>query len=158
MTARPMTGSVPPLPALHREVLVDADPALAFAVFTEQIGRWWPIGTHSVHGEGGTVGFDRLEVGGRLVESKSGADDAVWGTVTAWEAGRLIAFTWHPGHGAERASLVQVTFADQDGKTLVILEHAGWEAFGELAEEARDDYGHGWPVVLASYAEQVTSG
>jgi uncharacterized protein YndB with AHSA1/START domain len=149
--------TVTALPPLRREILVDAEPALAFAVFTEQIGRWWPLGDHSVHGEEATVAFDRPDVGGRIVESKAGADDAVWGTVTSWESGRSIGFTWHPGHSEERASQVTVTFAADAGKTLVTLEHAGWEVFGEQAAEARDDYAHGWPVVLGAYAERAAA-
>jgi uncharacterized protein YndB with AHSA1/START domain len=145
------------VPSLRREILVDADPALAFAVFTEQIGRWWRLGEHSVYGAEASVGFDRLEVGGRIVESKAGAEDAVWGTVTTWEPGRSLAFTWHPGDTGERVSQVAVSFADEDGKTLVTLEHSGWEVFGELAAQARDDYGHGWPLVLGAYAERVAA-
>ena len=150
--------TVTALPPLRREILVDAAPAVAFAVFTEQIGRWWPLGDHSVYGEEATVAFDRPDVGGRIVESKAGADDAVWGTVTSWESGRSICFTWHPGHSDERASQVTVTFADDGadgGKTLVTLEHAGWEVFGEQAAQARDDYDRGWPVVLGAYAERA---
>jgi uncharacterized protein YndB with AHSA1/START domain len=145
------------VPPLRREILVDADRALAFAVFTQRIGAWWPVGSHSVHGEGGTVAFDRLEVGGRIVESMAGADDAVWGTITRWEPDAVVGFTWHPGHGAERASQVTVSFEDQDGKTLVRLEHTGWEVFGDQAQGARDEYDHGWPVVLDRYAAAVTA-
>jgi len=143
------------LPPLRREILVDAEPGLAFAVFTERIGQWWPLGSHSVYGADATVGFDRPGVGGRIVESKTGADDAVWGTVTSWEPGRSIGFTWHPGNSEENASQVTVTFADEGadtGKTLVTLEHAGWEVFGEEAAQARADYDHGWPLVLGHYA------
>ena len=95
---------------------------------------------------------DAEEVGGRIVESKAGVDDAVWGTVTRWEPADAVAFTWHPGHGPERASQVSVTFEDTGGKTLVRLEHTCWEAFGEQAQEARDEYGLGWPAVLDAYA------
>ncbi len=42
------------MPPIRREVLVDADPATAFDVFTTRLGRWWPLATHSVHGAGGT--------------------------------------------------------------------------------------------------------
>ena len=145
------------VPPLRREILLDADRALAFAVFTQRIGAWWPLGEFSVHGVGATVAFDRLEVGGRIVESLAGAEDSVWGTVTRWEPGEVLGFTWHPGHGAERASLVTVSFEDQDGKTLVRLEHSGWEVFGEQAEAARGEYDHGWPVVLDRYAASVTA-
>ena len=68
----------------------------------------------------------------------------------------MLGFTWHPGQGDERASQVTVSFEDQDGKTLVRLEHSGWEVFGEHAQAARDEYDHGWPVVLDRYAAAVT--
>jgi uncharacterized protein YndB with AHSA1/START domain len=144
-------------PPLQREVLVDADRSLAFEVFTQRIGSWWPLGEHSVHGAGGSVAFDARAVGGRIVESMVGAEDAVWGTVARWEPVDAIAFTWHPGHGPDRASQVSVTFSDEGGKTRVHLEHSGWEVYGEQAAEARTEYGHGWPVVLDAYAASVVS-
>ena len=36
-------AAVSTVPPIRREVLVDADPAVAFNVFTAGIGRWWPI-------------------------------------------------------------------------------------------------------------------
>ena len=43
------------VPPIRREILVDADPAVAFEVFTTGIGQWWPVEEHSVHGKGGAV-------------------------------------------------------------------------------------------------------
>ena len=43
------------VPPIRREVLVDADPAAAFEVFTGGIGRWWPLDELSVHGGDATV-------------------------------------------------------------------------------------------------------
>ncbi len=40
--------SMSTLPPIRREVLVDADPATAFDVFTVGIGRWWPLRELSV--------------------------------------------------------------------------------------------------------------
>jgi hypothetical protein len=68
------------VPPIRREVLVDADPAIAFEVFTAGIGRWWPLAELSVHGADATVAF----VDGQIVE-RSGETVAVWGTVTRWE-------------------------------------------------------------------------
>jgi uncharacterized protein YndB with AHSA1/START domain len=143
------------LPPLRREILVDADPALAFEVFTTQIGRWWPLAEFSVHGADADVRFDDAGIGSRIVESLAGADDAVWGTVIAWEQDRAVSFTWHPGRDAQTASQVSVTFEGADGKTLVRLEHSGWEIFGEYDAQAREEYDHGWPVVLDGYAARV---
>ena len=48
-------SSVPPI---RREILVDADPALAFDVFTGAIGQWWPLDEKSVHGKGWPLVLD----------------------------------------------------------------------------------------------------
>ena len=82
-----------PLPPIRREILVDTDPATAFAVFTDRIGQWWPLEDLSVYGTGGTVGF----TDGRLVERSEAGEVTAWGTVTRWEPAGAVAFTWHPG-------------------------------------------------------------
>ena len=45
-------------------VTVGLDRAAAFAAFTDRIGEWWPMETHSI-GRTGSVAF----AGGRLVET-----------------------------------------------------------------------------------------
>jgi uncharacterized protein YndB with AHSA1/START domain/uncharacterized protein YciI len=138
------------LPPIRREILVAADPSTAFDVFTGQIARWWPLAELSVHGDGASVAFRD----GVIVETAPGKPDAVWGTVTAWEPPSLLAFTWHPGAGPERASSVAVSFVPSADQTLVRLEHRGWEAFADPAA-ARDEYEHGWPAVLDGLAAHM---
>jgi uncharacterized protein YndB with AHSA1/START domain len=157
-TSHGSPGSGIAVPPLRREVIVDAGPALAFEVFTERIGAWWPLGGHSVYGDGADVRFADPGVGARIVESKQGEPDAVWGTVTRWVPGELVAFSWHPGMPAEAASTVAVTFEEVDGKTLVTLEHTGWESFGDRAAQARENYAGGWSVVLGAYVASVAAG
>ena len=156
-TSHGSPGSGAAVPPLRREVIVAADRDLAFRVFTERIGAWWPLAEHSVHGADATVGFVDPGVGARIVETIDGAEDATWGTVSRWEPGEALAFTWHPGHGHDAASRVLVTFTTVDGGTLVRLEHSGWEAFGDRALEARATYEQGWPVVLDAYAALVAA-
>jgi uncharacterized protein YciI len=136
------------VPPVRREILVDADPQTAFEVFTARIGRWWPLEEHGVYGASATVAFED----GRLVERSADGQAAVWGVVTRWEPPTAVAFSWHPGQSAERASRVEVTFAAADARTLVTLEHAGWEAFADPAA-ARAEYDQGWPAVLDGYRE-----
>jgi hypothetical protein len=131
---------------IRREVLVDATPAIAFDVFTQRIATWWPLDDKSVHGPGSSVAF----VDGTIIETSSGKPDVLWGTVTRWEPPGVLAFTWHPGSGPERASLVTVTFAPVGERTLVRLEHAGWEVFDD-PPAMRAAYDEGWPVVLDCY-------
>ncbi len=150
------------VPPIRREIVVEAEPAVAFEVFTEGIGQWWPLGEFSVHGQDATVSFTESPAGsfdgGQIIERSADGVTAVWGTVTRWEPPDAVAFSWHPGQPAERASYVLVTFAAAEaGQTLVRLEHTGWEAFADPVA-ARAEYDHGWPLVLDRYAGQVASG
>jgi hypothetical protein len=119
-------GHVPPI---RREILVDTDPATAFAVFTERISQWWPLEDLSVYGPGGTVGF----ADGQIVEQSASGDAAVWGTVYLWEPAAALAFSWHPGGPPDQATHVEVTFTQADAQTLVTLTHTGWERFARAA-------------------------
>ena len=125
---------------------------MAFEVFTARLGRWWPLDELSVYGGDATVAF----ADGQIIESASDGRAAVWGMVTRWEPPDVVAFTWHPGQPAERASHVEVTFAAAAGQTLVTLEHAGWDVFADPAA-AREEYEQGWPMVLDSYRDAVST-
>ena len=139
-------------PAIHREIVVDADPARAFEVFTQEIGAWWPLADLSVFGAGGSVAFTNDEI----VETSPDGESAVWGSVHTWDPPERLAFSWHPGQDGARASSVSVSFVAAGEQTLVVLEHDGWEVFTEPAA-ARAEYDHGWPAVLDAYAQEVSA-
>lgn len=150
MNPVPPVNTVPPI---RRAILVEADQAAAFEVFTASLGRWWPLGELSVHGKDATVSFDD----GQIVERSAGGQVAVWGTVTRWQPPSVVAFSWHPGHPADRASQVEVTFTPAaPGRTMVRLEHTGWDVFADPAA-ARAEYDRGWPQVLDRYQEHLAA-
>jgi Activator of Hsp90 ATPase homolog 1-like protein len=140
--AQPPAGSVAPI---VREVLVRTDLETAFDLFTERIGSWWPLATHSVFGEHATVAFQD----GRLVE-RAGRSDSTWGEVLAWDPPNGFRITWHPGHGNDQATEVEVRFAAEDDQVRVSLVHIGWERRADV--DARASYETGWIVVLDRYA------
>lgn len=134
------------VPPIRREIVVDLDAREAFELFTARIGEWWPVASHSVFGAGASVAFEN----GRIIETSEG-HTSEWGTVTEWDPGARVSFTWHPGAPAERASAVTVTFTPRGGeRTLVVLEHSGWEVYDDPAA-VRREYEHGWPAVLDGY-------
>lgn len=136
---------------VRREVIVGADPDLAFRVFTEQIASWWPIEGRSVHGTGSSVEFSD----GKVIESHPGEPDSVWGSVISWEPPDMIEFSWHPGETEDRAGRVRVSFRSVGpARTLVCLEHSGWSVYAD-PEAARSEYENGWPGVLAEFREAV---
>jgi hypothetical protein len=97
------------VPPIRREILVDADPAVAFEVFTAGIGRWWPVEEHSVHGKGGAVAFED----GRLVERPADG-----------EAGYLVAAG---------------PLTDAAGEGMTILRLPGTGQLGEATRLATED-------------------
>jgi uncharacterized protein YndB with AHSA1/START domain len=137
-------------PPLRREVLVNAAPQRAFALFTERIGDWWPLDRFSVFNDG-TVVFENS----RIVE-RSGQQESVWGEVTLWEPPGSLGFTWHPGYARENATDIRVTFTAEGDQTRVTLEHTGWERMTD-PDAAREEYSNGWPGVLAAYAALVSA-
>lgn len=137
-----------PMPPIRREVLVATGPQQAFEVFTARIGDWWPLGTYSVHGEGGGVAFEN----GEIVERSAAGEVSVWGRVTRWEPPSAVAFTWHPGRPEGPPTRVTVSFAAAGEQTLVTLEHVGWEVLDDPAA-ARGEYAGGWPAVLGRYRD-----
>ena len=126
----------------------------AFRLFTERMGNWWPLATHSVfHAEAVNVTIEPV-VGGRVYEATADGRTSDWGTITEWQPGERLAMTWHPGDESDLATLVEVTFSEApDGGTHVDLVHTGWEIHGATASEAAATYRSGWPWVLELFAE-----
>lgn len=143
-----------PAPVRH-EVAVPWDRAEAFAIFTERMGEWWPLAMLSVGmADSAGVAVDGRE-GGRVTERLRDGGEADWGTLLAWEPPARLVMTWHPGHGEDDATEVEVTFHDASeggaGGTVVALEHRRWERHPSGAA-LREAYLQGWQPVLAAYA------
>ncbi len=141
------------LPPLHHEVKVDLDPHQAFELFTKRIGEWWPLATHGVFGDGGSLEFTD---DGRLLE-RHGDQATSWGEVTEWLPGQRLALTWHPGRAEDEAAHVSVSFAPYGEQTLVTLVHGGWEVYDD-AVAVRNNYVSGWGSVMGAYAAAGQSG
>ncbi|HEX9884977.1 MAG TPA: SRPBCC domain-containing protein [Longimicrobiales bacterium] len=134
-----------------KEVRVPASPEVAFRRFTEGVGGWWPKATHSVSKEKCRAVFWPGPAGSDLYEVDEDGNRHVWGTFSVWEPPSRLALTWHPGRGSETAQTIEITFEPRGEETLVTLRHGGFEALGDTAQAARDDYDQGWSKVLAMY-------
>ena len=134
---------------------VNAPPDRAFEVFFHRIDEWWPLGTHSVHGERGTV---VVEPGpdGRIVERPANADDIEWARVTVWDPPQRLVLRWHPNPERSGDTEVEVRFRAEGDDTIVELEHRGWERLGPEGAEIRAQYSTGWQPVLDRFTERVS--
>jgi hypothetical protein len=123
----------------------------AFELFTEGIGKWWPLDTHSVGRERSVSVECEPLVGGKITETLADGERAVWGTILAWDPPTGVRFTWHPGTPESEATEVEVRFHEEAEGTLVELVHTGWDRRPDGAT-ARANYDGGWDLVFGRYA------
>ena len=136
---------------LRKTARVNRPPSVAFELFTEGIGAWWPLDTHSVGLERAAAVECEPHVGGQIIETLQNGDRAVWGTILDWEPAHRVRFTWHPGTPASEATEVEVRFQQDGDGTLVELIHTGWDRRPSGAT-ARTNYDRGWDLVFGRYA------
>ncbi len=142
------------LSPLRKTITVPWTPDAAFRRFTEKMGDWWPLRSHSVCGEHAERVVFEGRVGGRIYEVGRGGEEHTWGTVTRWEPPGRVDFTWHPGMKPETSQQIEMRFVAAGGGTEVELIHTGWERLGDLARRARRGYPIGWAYVLLLYADR----
>jgi hypothetical protein len=141
-----------------RSVTVRLRPLAAFALFTDELSKWWPLATHSCAGHRARRVVIEGRVGGAVTEHADDGSTAPWGRVLAWDPPAHFAMSWHPANPESEATRVDVRFHDVgDGTCRVELVHSGWEARGD-GRAASERYGHGWATVLASYAAAARGG
>ena len=137
---------------VRRSVHVDVPPDVAFRVFTERFGDWWPVATHSGYEAEAAAAVLEARPGGRLYEvSRDGAENP-WGEITGWDPPHALTFTWSPNLEKDGDTEVEVRFTANGTGTHVELEHRAWEALGGRAARTRDSYDTGWIPVLDRYA------
>lgn len=135
------------LPPVVKHVDVSAAPGRAFELFTRAIGEWWPLVTHSVFGEDARSVRMGEGVGAEIIETSATGQASRWGTITTWQPGREVGFTWHPGIDLAESTEVTVRFLPTERGTRVELEHRGWERRRDAAA-MRAGYEQGWVPVL----------
>ena len=132
----------------------------AFALFAEGFGKWWPREY--------TWGQDALErigleprAGGRCYEIGPHDFHSDWGRVLVWDPPHRLRLAWQisprrePEPDPAKASEVEIRFEPgQDGGTLAVLEHRGFERHGPDGAAYRDAMAsaQGWPWILERYA------
>jgi len=128
--------------------VVPLSPERAFALFTSELGSWWPLRTHSIGQEHAAQCGLEPGVGGDCYELLDDGTRHSWGRVIVWEPPHRVAFTWHPGMPESDAQQVEVRFTPDANGTRVELNHHNWEVLGDRAAEVRAGYANGWKHVF----------
>jgi len=139
------------LDPIRLEFDVDCSAAHAFTIWTARTSSWWPA-DHTVSAEPGVKVLFEPHVGGRIFERTTAGVEHDWGRIVVWDPPRRLVYRWHLGFGPEDASEVEISFEPRAAaRTLVQIEHRGWEALGARAASRREGNVAGWGGVLPFY-------
>ena len=149
--------------AVRTSIVVDAPQQLAFDVFTQDMGGWWPPDHHILEGELAEMVFE-LRAGGRIYDVGVDGSECQWARVLAFEPpGRVviswdITTEWKLETDLARTSEVEVRFvAEGPERTRVELEHRHLDRHGEGWQNMRSAVGSpgGWQGGLQRFAEHL---
>jgi uncharacterized protein YndB with AHSA1/START domain len=151
--------------SVQHEIVVEVPIDRAFAVFTEDFGRFKPR-EHNMLGVDIAETVFESRVGGHLYDRGVDGSECRWARVLAYEPPNRVVISWDISPywqvetDLEKTSEVEVRFiAETPDRTRVELEHRnldrhldGWESL-----RAGVDGDDGWPLYLRRYAELVAA-
>jgi len=149
--------------SVRESIVVEAPIESAFAVFTEDIGSWWPPDHHILEAPLAEMVFEPRQ-GGHLYDRGVDGSECRWARVLAYEPPERVVFSWDISTSwrlesdPEKTSEIEVRFIAEDSEhTRVELEHRNIERHGEGWEKMRDAVGSpgGWLRGLEAFAERV---
>ena len=136
--------------SVRKVVAVQAPPAVAWRVFTEKMGTWWPLATHKIGKAKAVDAVIEPRVGGRWYERGEDGSACDWGRVLCWEPHTRLVLSWEITaewqHDPKLQTEVEVRFIDEgeDG-TRVELEHRHLDHYGARRDrDARNLRQRGW--------------
>ena len=149
--------------AVRTAIVVDAPQQLAFDVFTQDMGGWWPPDHHILEGELAEMVFE-LRAGGRIYDVGVDGSECQWARVLAFEPPERVVISWDITTewkletDLARTSEVEVRFvAEGPERTRVELEHRHLDRHGEGWQNMRGAVGSpgGWQGGLQRFAEHL---
>ena len=149
--------------SVQAQIVVDAPIEQAFAVFTDDIGSWFPSEYNLLETEIAERVFEPRE-GGHVFDRGADGSECHWARVLSYEPPDRVVFSWDIGPqwqietDPEKTSEVEVRFISEGpGRTRVELEHRHLDRHGEGWEHTRDAVGGegGWSGCLAAFSTRL---
>ncbi len=152
------------LNSVRKAVNVHAPATVAWKVFTERMGSWWPLATHHIGKANAVDAVIEPRVGGRWFERGEDGSTCDWGRVLLWEPPSRLVLSWDISADWQAdptlKSEVEVRFiAEGKDATRVELEHRKLDRFGARRDEMRGifDSEGGWGSLLQTFADHAAS-
>jgi uncharacterized protein YndB with AHSA1/START domain len=149
--------------SVKKTVIIQAPPEVAWRVFTEKMGSWWPLGTYKIGKANAVDAIIEPRVGGRWYERGDDGSTCDWGRVLAWEPHTRLMLSWEITadwqHDPNLKTEVELRFvADGKNATRVEFEHRRLDLYGARRDEMRGifDSDAGWKALLGAFAARAS--
>jgi len=150
--------------SVRKMINVQAPPAVAWRVFTEQMATWWPLAVYKIGKAAAVDAIIEPRVGGRWYERGDDGSTCDWGSVLSWEPPSRLVLSWDINadwqFDPDLKTEIEVRFiaVGQDA-TRVELEHRRLDRYGARRDEMRRifDTEGDWGRLLAAFAARAAA-
>ena len=145
--------------SIRKSINVNAAQGIAWKVFTERMGTWWPLAYYKIGKANAIDAIIEPYVGGRWYERGDDGSICQWGSVLGWEPPLRLLLSWDINadwqFDATLNTEIEVRFiADGKDRTRVELEHRHLDRYGSRRDEMRRIYDTegDWGKLLEAFA------
>ena len=145
--------------SVQKSMTVQAPATVAWRVFTEKMGSWWPLAMYKIGKTNAVDAIVEPRVGGRWYERGDDGSTCDWGRVLVWEPPTRLVLAWEITadwqHDPALQTEIEIRFIAEGDATRVELDHRHLERYGSRRDEMRHifDKGGDWGRVLAMFAQ-----
>ncbi len=146
--------------SVRKVVSVQAPQAVAWRVFTEKMGAWWPLAYYKIGKANAVDAVIEPRIGGRWYERGEDGSTCQWGSVLVWDPVSLLVLSWDIGadwqYDPALKTEIEVRFsADGSNRTRVELEHRHLDRYGARRDEMHRifDTEGDWGRLLQAFAD-----
>jgi uncharacterized protein YndB with AHSA1/START domain len=148
---------------VRKVVSVDVPQAIAWRVFTQNMGKWWPLATYKIGKARAVDAIIEPRQGGRWYERGDDGSICDWGRVITWEPHSRLVLTWDIDanwhYDSKLNTELEIRFIPEHAnRTRVELEHRRLDRYGARRDEMRTifDKTGDWGKLLAAFAALAT--
>jgi uncharacterized protein YndB with AHSA1/START domain len=128
--------------SVRKTINVEAAQEVAWRVFTEKMGTWWPLAYYKIGKANAVDAVIEPHVGGRWYERGDDGSTCQWGSVLEWEPPSRLVLSWDINadwqYDPTLKTELEVRFnANGSHRTRVELEHRCLDRFGARRDEMR---------------------
>lgn len=144
---------------IRKSINVKAAQEVAWKVFTEKMGKWWPLAYYKIGKANAIDAVIEPHVGGRWYERGDDGSTCQWGSVLTWEPHSRLVLSWDINadfqYDPKLKTELELRFiAEETDHTRVELEHRHLDRFGDRRDEMRRIYDTegDWGKLLEAFA------